>query len=148
MRIVKRQRVDGRATIKLVKHIGTARNEEELEILKMISETDGSRLEETRQVRFDFSEGVPRGIFTIGFHHFGSKMVLGTIVDSLGISIGRLTPLLRLLTIARVIHPGSKRYTANWIKDSLGSRYSLDQIYRHWARRLVVLEGCHEAKSR
>ncbi|TAN20024.1 MAG: IS1634 family transposase [Actinomycetota bacterium] len=130
VRIVKRERVNGRPTTKLVKHIGTARNEEELEILKMIAETDRSRIEEASQLRFDFSNGVPRGLFTIGVHHYGSELVLGAIFDSLGISIGRLTPLLRLLTIARIIHPGSKRNTATWIKDSLGSGYSLDQIYR------------------
>ncbi len=114
----------------MVKHVGTARNDTELEILKSIAVVDRSRLVKPGQLSLDLEHSSTNGIFALGIHHHGAELVLGDIFDSLTISIGRLTPLLRLLTIARIMHPASKRETAYWMEESLGSAYSLDQIYR------------------
>lgn len=130
VRIVDREKVNGRYTTRLIKHIGTARDDVELEILKKIAQTDRTRLSSPHQLGLDLGQNSLRGLFSLGVFHHGAELVSGDIFDSLGISIGRLTPLLRLLTIARIMHPASKRDTATWLGDALGSTYSLDQIYR------------------
>ena len=140
VRIVERVKVDGRYTTRLLKHIGTARSDDELEILKRIAETDRSRLSNPNQLRLDLGQNSLRGLFSLGVFHHGAELVFGDIFDSLGVSVGRLSPLLRLLTIARIMHPASKRDTATWLGDALGSTYSLDQIYR-------FLDTIHKHKS-
>ncbi len=130
VRILKREKVGGKWTNKVVKHVGTARDDSELEVLKQIALQDRSRLIRPNQLSFDLEHGPAGGIFTLGTYYHGAELVFGDIFDSLGVSIGRLTPLLRLLTISRIAHPASKRDTAYWMEESLGSGYSLDQIYR------------------
>ena len=140
VRIVVREKVNGRYTTRLIKRIGTARNDEELEILKRIAQTDRSRLSSPNQLRLDLGQNSLGGLFSLGMFHHGAELVFGDIFDSLGVSVGRLTPLLRLLTIARIMHRASKRDTASWLSDALGSTYSLDQIYR-------FLDTIHKHKS-
>ena len=130
VRIVEREKIGGRYTTRLIKHIGTARNDDELEILKKIAQTDRSRLSSPNQLSLDLGQNSIRGLFSLGVFNYGAELIFGHVFDSLGISVGRLTPLLRLLTIGRIIHPSSKRDTATWLRDTLGSTYSLDQIYR------------------
>ena len=130
VRLVKQEKVDGRLKTIFVKHIGTAANDEELEILKSIAEKERSKAIQANQLSFDLGQIQSGSLSTLGFYQLGAELVLGEIFDSFSISIGRLTPLLRLLTIARIIHPSSKRNTAIWIEETLGSSYSLDQIYR------------------
>ena len=140
VRIVEREKVNGRYTTRLIKHMGTARNDDELEILKRIAQTDRSRLSSPNQLCLDLGQNSLGGLFSLGTFHHGAELVFGDIFDSLGVSVGRLTPLLRLLTIARIMHPASKRDTATWLSDALGSTYSLDQIYR-------FLDTIHKHKS-
>lgn len=130
VRIIERQKINGRWSNRLVKHIGTARDDEELAILRKIAQTDRVMLSSPNQLELDLGQNSIRGLFSLGIFHHGAELILGDIFDSLGISLGRLTPLLRLLTIARIIHPASKRDTASWLQDTLSSSYSLDQIYR------------------
>lgn len=130
VRIVEEQFRDNKRTLKLIKHIGTAKNDEELEILKSIAEKERLELTKGGQLSFNFGQDPFNSLFTLGFYNHGAEVIFGGIFDSLGISIGRLTPLLRLLTVARIIHPGSKRNTADWMQETMGSGYSLDQIYR------------------
>ena len=94
-------------TNKVVRHIGTARDDSELEVLKQIALQDRSRLICPNQLSFDLEHGPAGGIFTLGTYYHGAELVFGDIFDSLGVSIGRLTPLLRLLTISRIAHPAS-----------------------------------------
>ena len=130
VRIVKRQMEGSKWTTKLVKHIGTAKCEEELEILKEIAHKERLKLANPGQMSFDLDVEAPSSLYTLGFYNHGADVILGRIFDSLHISIGRMTPLLKLLTIARIVHPGSKRDTARWMEETLGSSYSLDQVYR------------------
>lgn len=130
VRIVEKENKGGWWSTKLVKHIGTARNDDELEILKKIAETHKAKLVQGNQLSFDFGQLDKRGLYTLGTFYHGAELILGGIFDSLSLSLSRHTQLLRLLSIARIVNPGSKRNTANWLQDTLGSAYSLDQIYR------------------
>ena len=105
VRIIERQKINGRWSNRLVKHIGTARDDDELAILKKIAQTDRVMLSSPNQLELDLGQNSIRGLFSLGIFHHGAELILGDIFDSLGISLGRLTPLLRLLTIARIIHP-------------------------------------------
>ncbi len=85
VKILRREKIEGRWINKVVKHVGTARNDAELEILKKIAIVDRSRLVKPGQLSLDLEHSSTNGIFTLGMHHHGAELILGDIFDSLSI---------------------------------------------------------------
>ena len=54
VRIVERQKINGRWSNRFIKHIGTARDDDELAILKKIGQTDRIMLTSPNQLHLDW----------------------------------------------------------------------------------------------
>ena len=130
MRIMKKIKTDSGWKNKLIKHIGTARNDDELAIYMELAHKDVAMVENLNQLRFDFETPQSRGLFTISSYHHGASLIFGELFRSLEIPLGRNKLLVEELVIARILHPSSKRETARWLERRLSSGFSLDQIYR------------------
>ena len=130
VRIMEQELVNGVWKRKLVRHIGTAKSDLDLKLLMERAKQTLDQLERPNQLRFPFPSDIETsGLRTIGQFHQGADLVLGHIFDQLGIEEGK-AGLLRLLVIARILLPGSKRRTLQFLNQSFGASLDLDQVYR------------------
>jgi hypothetical protein len=122
--------VNGVCRRKLIRHIGTAKPDLDLKLLMERAKETLDQPERPNQLRFPFpSEIETSGLRTIGHFHQGADLVLGQIFDRLGFDRGE-AGLLRLLVIARILLPSSKRRALQFLNQSFGTSLDLDQVYR------------------
>ena len=115
---------------KLVRHIGTAKSDLDLSLLMERAKQTLDQLERPNQLRFPVPYEIETsGLRTIGQFHQGADLVLGHLFDRLGIEQGK-AGLLRLLVIARILLPSSKRRTLQFLNQSFDTALDLDQVYR------------------
>ncbi len=131
VRIMEQELVDGHWKRKLICHIGTAKSDFDLKLLMERAKQTLDKLERPNQLRFPFpSEIQTSDLRTIGQFHQGADLILGHLFDLLGIEREKAS-LLRLLVIARILLPGSKRRTVQFLNQSFGTSLDLDQVYRY-----------------
>ena len=123
--------VDGVWKRKLVRHIGTAKSDLELEILTRKAKEILDELKRPNQLRIPFSveQSYTGDLRTVGEFYQGADLVLGHLFDRLDIDRCE-SQLLRFLTIARILLPSSKRRTVQFLNKGFGTSLELDQIYR------------------
>ncbi|MCL4449078.1 MAG: hypothetical protein M1483_04400 [Actinobacteria bacterium] len=83
--IVGEQIKDDKRTLKLIKHIATAKTDEELEILKSIAKEEGLKLSKGGQLSFNLGQDPFNSLFTLGFYNHGAEVIFGSIFNSFGI---------------------------------------------------------------
>lgn len=122
---------------KLIKHLGTARNELELSQLQGQGQNylDQVRIKsgvislfDTRYTKTEFEKYLDKLIFHPVldipsfnfFSHYYRLLGFHQLSDSLFMN----------LVIARILHPGSKASTRDWLEDNLSHHYSLTDLYR------------------
>ena len=128
VRLLQKVRIDGSVKTRLVKHIGTARNKDELEILKELAKKDLIRLRYPDQLRFGIDDIPSAGIYALSDFYHGAEIIFSPLLERLNLPMKRY-PLFTQLVIARLINPTSKRQTAVFLQKKLGSGFTLDQIY-------------------
>lgn len=121
---------DGTWKKKLVRHIGTAKSELDLKLLDEKAKEALFELKHKNQLTLEFpSKADLTGLRTIGEYHQGADLVLGALVDRIGISSPN-NSLLRQLVIARILSPVSKIRTISFLNQSFGTHLEKDQVYR------------------
>lgn len=121
---------DGVWKKKLVRHIGTAKSESDLKFLNEKAKEVLFELKHKNQLVLEFpSQASMTGLRTIGEYHQGADLVLGALVDRIGISSPNAS-LLRQLVIARILYPVSKIRTVSFLNRSFGAHLGKDQVYR------------------
>ena len=130
VRIMEQELENGVWKRKLVRHIGTAKSDLDLSLLMERAKQTLDQLERPNQLRFPVPYEIETsGLRTIGQFHQGADLVLGHLFDRLGIEQGK-AGLLRLLVIARILLPSSKRRTLQFLNQSFDTALDLDQVYR------------------
>ena len=137
IRVMEQVNVDGTWKRKLVRHIGTARDELEKELLVTRAREFVDTQRHPGQLFLKFLDGDTRRsqIKATGEYWEGAELVLGTLFDNFSFEIrAGDRRLLRNLVIARIMNPVSKRRTAAWLSRALHCSYSDDEIYRFMDR--------------
>ncbi len=130
VRIVEKQRENGVWKKRLIRHIGTAKSDTDLEFLMEKAKEALLELKHKDQLRLPFPDDSSlSGLRTVGEYHQGADLVLGGLFDRLGIPLGNVA-LLRQLIMARILHPTSKRRTAQFLNRSFGATLDEEKIYR------------------
>ena len=130
VRIMDKRFEDGIWKKKLVRHIGTAKSELDLRFLNEKAKEVLFELKHKNQLALEFPEQADlTGLRTIGEYHQGADLVLGALVDRIGISSPN-DSLLRRLVIARILYPTSKIRTISFLNQSFGTHLEKDQVYR------------------
>ena len=108
----------------LVKHVGCASKEAEIEVLKIKAKEELIRVSEQL---FLFPESnTPFKAKQVSWKITGYHQVFGRVYDSIGFP----NNLLRDLTIARIVFPHSKLATVRFLSRCCGIKLSKDKIYR------------------
>ena len=130
VRIMDKQFEDGVWKKKLIRHIGTAKSELDLKFLNENAKEVLYELKHKNQLALEFpGQSDMTGLRTVGEYHQGADLVLGTLMDRIGISSPNLS-LLRQLVIARILYPVSKIRTVSFLNRSFGAHLEKDQVYR------------------
>ena len=130
IRIMDKQFEDGVRKKKLIRHIGTAKSELDLKFLNEKAKEVLYELKHKNQLALEFpDQSDMTGLRTVGEYHQGADLVLGTLMDRIGISSPNLS-LLRQLVIARILYPVSKIRTVSFLNRSFGANLEKDQVYR------------------
>ena len=124
--------VEGGWKKRLVRHVGTAKDDLDLAVLLNEAQKTLSELRRPNQLTLPFpAGGGVSGLRTVGEYHYGAELVLGHLFDRLGISEEGLSGgLCRQLVIARMLYPVSKRRTAQFLNRHFNASLDEDQIYR------------------
>ena len=130
VRIVEKRLEYGVWKKKLIRHIGTAKSDTDLEFLMEKAQETLLELKHKDQLMLPFPDDSSlSGLRTVGEYHQGAELVLGGLFDRLGIPLANVA-LLRQLIMARILHPVSKRRTAQFINTSFGAGLDEEKIYR------------------
>ena len=130
VRIVEKRLEYGVWKKKLIHHIGTAKSDTDLEFLMEKAQETLLELKHKDQLMLPFPDDSSlSGLRTVGEYHQGAELVLGGLFDRLGIPLANVA-LLRQLIMARILHPVSKRRTAQFINTSFGAGLDEEKIYR------------------
>jgi hypothetical protein len=128
---MKQVQVDGIWKRKVVLHVGTAKSDLDLSLLLIEANKLLGQLEKPDELRFDFSfEIATSALRKIGDFRQSADLVLGQLYDRLEIGIANVE-LLSLLVIARLLQPGSKKRTVEFLNKCPGVSLDLDQVYRY-----------------
>ena len=124
--------VEGGWKKRLVRHVGTAKDDLDLALLLKEAQKTLSELRRPNQLTLPFpADGGVSGLRTVGEYHYGAELVLGHLFDRLGISEEGLSGgLCRQLVIARMLYPVSKRRTAQFLNRHFNAPLDEYQIYR------------------
>jgi transposase len=128
---------------KLVKHIGTAQHELDIEVLAVRAEQALAELRRGEQVALQLTVREPSSrLQRVGEYWQLAEASLGSLYDRLGIAAD--LPFLRLMAIARIVFPKSKLQTASFLSTSFATPCNEDQLYRAMdilsARQTAVLK--------
>ncbi len=126
VRIMNQVKIDGKWRRQLVEHIGSARNDSELKLIKAKAE---KRLDDLKpqQVLSLWSDALTNTDLQLSEPFaWGLWHVIGNIYDCLGLPSG----LLKYLVLARVALPKSKRATARYLENNLRYSVSSSAIYK------------------
>jgi transposase len=125
---------------RIVKTIGLAKNEDQLRDLILQAEQELGKITGQDRLHFSYSDDelflrqVKSGLRKVMVT--GPELVLGKIFDEIG--YGRITDsLFRHLVITRLIHPGSKLKTVDYLLHYRGVHTNEDRIYRYMDRFAV-----------
>jgi len=129
VRIVEKVLSDGKWKIRLVEHVGSARTEGELSVLR---DTAKKRLESLKP-QLNLLRGIENAadshisrISIAGSHAWGLWTVVGGLYDSIGLP----DELLKYMVLARIASPKSKLATARYLESNLGLKISVSAIYK------------------
>ncbi len=119
VRIMNQVKVNGAWKRQLVEHVGSARDDTELEALKAKANKRIGELKPQQRLEL-WSNSSARTDFELSQPFaWGLWQVIGSIYDSLGLPAG----LLKYLVLARIALPKSKRATARYLGNNL--RYAI-----------------------
>ena len=156
MQIVENYRVGNKVVQKVLRHAGTAKNEEELDYLKQVAEYLKETLEDELYPKLFTKEELPKKKakshleqveaelpmlvnlhnlreekrITTGFHEVYGKLFdrvgYGNILKSSKVS----NQIFKDIVLARLAKPVSKRASCEMLAENFGISYNLEQIYR------------------
>ena len=129
VRIVKKLSIAGKQVTKLVEHVGSARNETELSILRITAQKRLAELTPQRSL-LDALDGIDHDSSRITFrdyYAYGLWNIIGGLYDSLGLPDN----LLKYLVLARIAQPKSKLTTARYLGDHLNRTIDVNSIYEY-----------------
>jgi transposase len=113
--------------------VGSSRDEKELKKLESAAQREIMKLTRQGNLELSFFEDT---LFLEQLHNgiqavvpVGSELVLGKLYDEIGFNaVSEI--LLRHLVICRVVHPGSKLKTVDYLFRHHGIEYNVDEVYR------------------
>jgi hypothetical protein len=156
IQIVENTRVDGTTRQRVIKHIGTARNDEEIKALKKVAETIKNEIIASRSISNKANElKYGRQFKSLKNVHSNAKTTIATlkeanrqilgihdvynyIYDSLNFSSSFANPsrrkhssrILREIVLARIAKPCSKRSSVEMLEQEFGKKINLDHVYQ------------------
>lgn len=129
IRIVRKVLVAGAWKKQLVKHIGTAQHELDIAVLVGQAKQTLAELRRGQQLALELVADQPSSrLRRVGDYWQLAEASLGGLYDRLGIAAD--IPFLRLMVLARIVFPKSKRATARFLGESLASPCHENQLYR------------------
>ena len=129
IRIVQKVLVAGTWKKQIVVHIGSAQHELDIGILMSQAEQALAELHKGKQESLKlYTEPPISRLQRIGDHWQLAEDSLGSLYDRLGINT--TIPFLRLMVIARIVFPKSKRQTANFLSTAFSTPCHENQLYR------------------
>ena len=111
---------------KLIKHIGCASTDTEIEALQVKSKQELQELIFKNQISLFPEIKKSFKAKLLNWHITGYHLVFGKVYDLVGFS----NNMLRDLVVARIVHPKSKDATVRYLRNYLGIMLSKDKIYR------------------
>lgn len=147
VQIVEGYWVDGKARQRVIKHIGTASNEAELDGIvliakevKLLYESQHGELKINKYLEKELSKlkGAKAQVLNckeIKRINVGIADIYGKIYDEIGLinvinSKSNYQQILKDIVLGRIASPGSKRFTCELLKSFFDKEYSLSSIYR------------------
>lgn len=129
VRILEKVLIGGKRVTRLIKHIGSARNETELAVLRATAQKQLAEmrpqlnmLDALEQVAHDPARLTITSSYACGLWH-----IVGDLYDELGLP----DSLLKYLVLARIARPKSKLTTARYLEEHLGRSVDVETIYRY-----------------
>ena len=118
---------------KVVKSLGSAQSEKQIQVLEWKARQEIERLRGSQELFIDqeevYLEGFLSTLSNSDVRVVGPELIFGKIYDCIGFN--RITePLFRHLVITRLVHPGSKLKTIDYLNRYEGKSYEIDTIYR------------------
>ena len=118
----------------LIKSVGSAKSESEIEKLAHASRLELGRLQRQSSLEFEYEQDTAF-IKTLRdkIHHIevsGVELILGKLFDEIGFNAIR-NPLFRHLVLSRICYPGSKLKTAEYLLRHHQIMYEIDAVYRY-----------------
>lgn len=126
IRIMNQVKVDGKWRRQLVEHIGSAKDDTELKLLRAKAEQRLDELKPQQSLELWPSMPTRSDLQLSQPFAWGLWQVVGNIYDRLELPAG----LLKYLVLARVALPKSKRATARYLENNLGYKISSSAIYK------------------
>ena len=111
---------------KLIKHVGCASIDHEIEALQVKAKQELQELILKNQLLLFPEIKKSFKAKLLNWHITGYHLVFGTVYNSVGFP----NNMLRDLVVARIVHPRSKDATVRYLRDYLGIMLSKDRIYR------------------
>lgn len=119
-------------SLKIIKHVGTSDNPDEIEYLRGVAQEYINTLTRQEQPTLFGTKGfttVLQRLTNIRIHKHAFHDIFGPVFDELQLPHIHNKELLRDVVIARIAFPRSKRKIAWWLNTYCGKQYSEDQIY-------------------
>ena len=134
VQIVESIRVNGKITQKVIRHIGTAANENEINNFKtaakiIIANLKSSIPPELEEINVNLNTFFKEKVITTGIHD-----IYGTIFDEVGFNYvlknKNYNDILRNVVMARIANPDSKKATSEQLETKFNVNIPLKKIYR------------------
>ena len=134
VQIVESIRVSGKITQKVIRHIGTAANDNEINNFKIaaniiIANLKSSIPPESEEINVNLNAFFKEKIINTGIHD-----IYGTIFDQVGfnnvLKNKNYNDILRNVVMARIANPGSKKVTSEQLDTKFNINVPLKNIYR------------------
>lgn len=127
VRILEKTLVGGKQVTRLVEHVGSARNETELAVLRFTAEQRLIKLRPQRNLLDTLEQRLhdPARLTITNSYAYGLWHIVGGLYDNLGLPDN----LLKYLVLARIAQPKSKLSTTRYLGNNLNRTVDVQSIY-------------------
>lgn len=119
---------------RMVKTVGIAETQREEELLMLLAKNDLDRLQGHQELFIEHDnlvvENFVNGISNDHLQQVGSEWILGRIYEKLGFPTDGSCGYFRNLVLCRLVYPGSKPKTVEYLRQHLNMEISVYSVYR------------------